>query len=101
MEWIDKDGFKEQLRILNEVCAQWKDIGALLGFSGAEMKEIERNCPRDIKECCREILTSWIEHGRGHESYPATWEGLHKLLEDIECSTLAKLLKEALTILMS
>ena len=76
-------------------------MGSLLGFKQAEMKEIERNYPRDCKECCREILTSWVEQGHGQDQYPFTWDGLYQLLKDIECSAFAKRLKEAQAILQS
>ena len=76
-------------------------MGSLLGFKQAEMKEIERNYPRDCKECCREILISWVEQSRGQDQYPFTWNGLYQLLEDLEHSALARRLKEAQAILQS
>ena len=76
-------------------------MASLLGFKQEEMKEIERNNSRDCKECCRGILTSWVEQGRGQDQYSFTWDGIYQLLEDLECSAAARTLKEAQTILQS
>ena len=101
LKWTDSKGFKGELRILNKVCSKWKDVASLLGFKHEEMKEIERNNFSDCKECCREILTSWVEQGRGQDQYSFTWDGIYQLLEDLECSATARRLKEAQTILQS
>ena len=101
IKWTDIKGFKGKLRILDKVCSKWRDVGSLLGFKQAEMEEIERNYPRDCKECCRKILASWVEQGRGQDQYPFTWDGIHELLEDLECSSAARRLKEAQAILQS
>ena len=38
----------------------------------------------------------WLE-GRAREEYPATWDGLHCLLQDAEYSEVARELKTALS----
>ena len=40
------------------------------------------------------MLSHWL--GNPPDSYPATWEGLDKLLKDSELSEVAKELKEAI-----
>ena len=58
-------------------------MAALLGV-GESIQEVEANYHKSCKECCRTILTSWAKSGCGHDRYPFTWDGLYKLLIDLE-----------------
>ena len=50
----------------------------------------------DIRECTDEVLQFWLESPLNtNGDYPVSWEGLYKLLTDLELSEVANELKQA------
>ena len=85
----------EKIKIVESVAPQWKELGDLLDFDpeGRTLELIEaNNQQKGPVACCREMLVTWLK-GKGRE---ATWEVLIELLEDIDQSELAKMVKTAL-----
>ena len=39
---------------------RWYDLGLQLGVDDAELKVIERNNPRDLEACRREMFRTWL-----------------------------------------
>ena len=51
----------------------------------------------DVDMCCRDVLVDWLQDNQDNQGgYPATWEGVVQLLEVMNLSAAAKLLKSAL-----
>ena len=46
------------------------------------------------ERCFELVMQDWLD-GRGRDEYPNTWEGLYKMLTDIQCSQVAEELKTA------
>ena len=54
---------------------------------------IQKNRRGEVKECCRDVFHDWLEQ-EGGGNYPVTRQGLCELLEDLECSALAKQIQQ-------
>ncbi len=93
LEWTDKDGQPQILRVRDEMNANWDVAGDLLGLTPARLQIIDSQ-HRDVRQCCRDVLIDWIKYGSPY--YPPTWDGLIKLLIDLELSSIADTLKLAL-----
>lgn len=72
------------MEILSEICNEWKVIGDLIGLSPSTMEAIETKRPSDPEECCRAVFIEWMKSN--NLNYPATWEALIKVLEDMKIS---------------
>ena len=48
----------------------------------------------DVGMCCRDVLVDWLHENQG--GYQTTWEGVVQLLEDMDLSAAAQLVKKAL-----
>ncbi len=73
---------------------KWDDAGDLLELTPARLRGIENHRQGDVRQCCREVLVDWIKNGSPR--YPPTWDGLIKLLINLELSSIADTLKLAL-----
>ncbi len=94
LKWTDKDGQNHTLGIRDELSSHWHDIGQLLDISMNILDGFSLQRSGDVRQCCRDVLYDWIQNGSSH--YPATWEGLLKLLQDMQLSSLASSLELAL-----
>ncbi len=89
LKWMDAEGKKQKLRIIDEVSPKWRDASSLLGLTPAHTQRIEMNYSR-VEDRCQEVFHVWLSNEEEATSYPSTWEGLIELLEDMELSALAK-----------
>ncbi len=89
LKWMDAEGKKQKLRIIDEVSPKWREASSLLGLTPAHTQRIEMNYPR-VEDRCHEVFHVWLSNEEEDTSYPSTWEGLIELLEDMELSALAK-----------
>ena len=94
IEWINEKGVKKQLRVKQAIWHLWEEIGLHLGIQMGDLKAWETIHMKDPRKCINEVLHCWLESPS--ETYPASWEGLYKLLEDIELKEVAIELKQAL-----
>ena len=78
---------------MSKICAKWRTFGNIIEIESGVLDAIKnRNLADDVK-CCNEVLEIWLQQGRG--SYPLNWNGLCKLLVDLEFSAAAVELQEA------
>ncbi len=98
LEWTDKDGQPQTLRVRDEMSVKWHDAGVLLGLTPARLQGIGIQRQRDVRQCCGDVLIDWIKDGSPY--YPPTWKGLIKLLINLELSSIADTLKLAMFILI-
>ena len=94
LEWTDKDGQSQTLRVRDEISAKWQDVGDLLELTPDRLQGIGSQRQGDVRQCCREVLIDWIKDGSPY--YPPTWEGLLELLVHLKLSSTADTLKLAL-----
>ena len=94
LTWMDSDGQKHSLRLRNEMSSRWRDVGDLLEVESSHMEGMDAHRRGDMRLCCRDVFVDWLQ--MEEPSYPANWEGLLLLLEDLELNKMAKKLKIAL-----
>lgn len=94
--WRDGHGKDQRLEILKTVSARWRDVGVLLGQKLSELDGYQRMENNDIGGCCTRVFSHWIDDNGHSPKYPLSWEGLERLLRDIEHGGAADNLKNAL-----
>ena len=93
LRWTDK-GQAWILKIREKISPRWEEVGDLLGLTTERLKGIHMQRLGDVGMCCRDVLVDWLHENQG--GYPATWEGVVQLLEDMDLSAAAQQLKNAL-----
>ncbi len=93
---VKTDGKIEKFRLLEEICNRWEDMGNLIGLGPGRLESIETTRMKDPKKCCSDVFGDWINQGKGEGEYEPTWEGLVALLRDVQLSSAADQLEEAL-----
>ncbi len=85
LEWTDKDGRSQTLRLRDDISCHWREVGDLLELGSSRIEGIAIGRHEDVRQCCRDVLQDWLR--KGSPDYPATWEGMLKLLEHIQISS--------------
>ena len=93
MRWKDRS-HERKLEIIDTVSSQWRKIGQLIGLSMSQLDNYRQTESNNVVRCSR-VFDSWINNN-GHLNYPLSWEGLEKLLHDIEHARTADKLRKAL-----
>ena len=91
----------KELRIINDLEANWERIGETLGFRPPEINTIRRlGSGRTPEQCLEEVFSKWMENVDKMPSckrYPCNWKGVYNLLMDSNHSVLASSLNSAVT----
>ena len=93
LRWTDK-GQVQIIKIREKISPRWEEAGDLLGLTVERLKGIDMHRRGDVGMCCRDVLVDWLHENQG--DYPATWEGVVQVLEDMDLSAAALQLKKAL-----
>ena len=64
-----------------EYADKWRYLGVLLDFRPAELNIIFSNFRNDTEECCRNLLSRWLEKCEN-----ATWDHLLRAIDDLSLS---------------
>ena len=92
---------KRELRILDNLSADWEDIGENLGFSPPDINAIRHSgAGKTPMQCLREVIAKWMRDADNmpySKRYPCNWTGLYNLLMDSKHGTTANDLKAAIT----
>ena len=94
LKWMDEEGQEQQFRLIKKVSARWYEFGLLLGADFNELDSWESQYRGDADMCWIRVIDNWLTRG-GSRDYPATWEGLYSLLDDLEFGSVAVKLKKA------
>lgn len=81
----------EQIELFEQLTPHWEEIARRVGLNAATIGVI-RDLGRPDK-CLTEVLARWQANT---ESYPATWKGVYRLLNDSKRGNLAKKLQAAI-----
>ena len=77
---------KKELRILDDLSADWECIGEILGFRPPEINAIRHaGAGKTPIQCLREVISKWIQNADNMPSskqYPCNWNGLYNMLMD-------------------
>ena len=97
IKWKNDMGKMDNLQIYNRLCSDWEDIADILGMeevrNSLKLKPIYKNSH------IREVFTNWMEDKANIDKrsyYSCTWNGLCKLLDDIQHSSIRIDLEKAL-----
>ena len=93
LRWTDK-GQTRILKVREKISPRWEEAGDLLGLTSECLKGIDIHRRGDVGMSCRDVLVYWLHENLS--GYPATWEGVVQLLEDMDLSAAAQQLKNAL-----
>ncbi len=94
LTWTNKDGQTETLRLRDGMISRWHDVGHLVDISASRLEGIFIHRLGDVRLCCQDVLQEWISHRSS--DYPATWEGLLKILRNLDLNSCADSLERAL-----
>ena len=89
LKWVNEHGQTQRLRILEDVCTEWRNIGTLIGLTSGRLNIIEEDRRSKPEDCCREVFDDWLKQG-DQGSYPTTWDSMCTLLEDLNFIKTAK-----------
>ena len=82
----------DEYRAINSLQHRWKAIAYRLGFEYPKVTSIE-NEGKDDEECLVKVMHMWINKEHSLIEYEPSWEGLYKLLVDLEQGTQASTLR--------
>ena len=94
LKWKDVDGLEHTFSLIDKVGAEWQKIGVMLGITTNKLIGWDRQHRGDVTLCWGELVGHWKKSG-GTNNYPHTWDGLYKLLRDIQYSQVAEDMKKA------
>ena len=80
---------EKEFRLIQNIQHKWYHIGTLLGVP---MNTIDSH--KTNEEKCQDVLKKWME--KDSSEYPLKWDGLIKVLQDVQMGVVAQELKEAL-----
>ena len=99
LKYVDK-GEKKRVRIIDEASHKWKDIASLICSDANKVRVLEQEYRGDPKECLRQtFLENFID--KKPQKYSQDWDGLIELLDDVDLETLAKKVKDTLSLYSS
>ena len=99
LKYMDK-GKRQKIRIVSEASHKWKTIASLICDDANKTTVLEQKYSNDPEECLRQIL---IENfiNKKPKKYTQDWNGLIELLDDVDLETLAKKVKDAVSVCAS
>ena len=92
IKWRDKSG--EEQSLINRVCSKWESFGCRLEIPQIMLDIWREECLYNLPRCWLKVMEYWLTGGETPD-YPATWDGLYKLLEDVEFDDVAWQLRNA------
>lgn len=95
IKYNDETGEIQKLRVIDEACHKWMDLGLLLHVSFTVLENLAQKYNRDPCDCLREVFFEHFIENKS-ERYSQDWNGLIELLEDANLSLLAHKTKSAL-----
>lgn len=96
IKWRDQHGHERTFRLVDKVSSKWRAFGSRVSLEPDQLEAWETRFQRDSTRCWCMIMQHWLNRGGTHD-YPKTWDGLYKMLRDVQCSEVANELKEAVT----
>ena len=104
IKWMDKDGKVQKFCLVDKVTSRWESFGYLLDIPQDKLDSWKVECLGDLAKCWIKVMNYWLVNSQildnpgDKPEYPATWEGLYEMLEDVEYAEVAKELREAVTL---
>ena len=90
-----KEGDREEkFELVSLVSGSWKKIGILIDLTFDVLENYEKEKRSNPVRCWERVMQDWLD-GQGSSSYPITWNGLYKLLRNINKGKVAQDLEKA------
>ncbi len=97
LEWKDEElGHMKSFRLVDEVSHRWNDFGIYLGYNAGWLQSCKTQHLGDSKLIWKEVMQCWLTDDGTHK-YPATWEGLYSLLDDLQLGQISAQLRKAVS----
>lgn len=87
----------KKVNIISEASYKWKDIASLICNVPNKIGALEQKHRGDPNECLRQTLIDDFLNKKP-QGYSQDWSGLIELLDDVDLETLAKRVKDALSL---
>ena len=118
LKWADEQEQEQEFRLVENVSAKWRKFGTYLGLKSNQLDAWDRQYRGDANECwnkvcvcvcvcvtpflmlhhefnmCIQVMDDWLTRG-GSCGYPATWEGLYSLLNDLGFRNISRNMQRA------
>ena len=91
IKWHE-EGRQCEFRLVDRVSAKWRNFGLLLDLKPNVLDGWNKQFLADSGDCWVRVMQHWMDGGS--KVYPATWQGLYGLVEDVGYPAVAKELKE-------
>ena len=91
LEWKDGQGRVKTFSLVYKVSSKWQEFCTRLGQDPKHLTKKHRG--NGIK-IWKEVMDEWLSDG-GTQDYPATWEGLCLLLDNMNLSSVTTELRHA------
>ena len=95
IKWRDERGHTHNFHLVTRACDKWERTGMMLGYKIDELQRIKSDLGGKNELCWCSLMEKWLLR-KVVSSYPASWEGLCRLMEESEISvTTLQLLRKA------
>jgi hypothetical protein len=100
IKWRDLNGRVRKYSLISQVSSKWEPFGYRLSIPPNVLEGWREEYMANAARCWGKVMQFWLseyqqECSDEEAEYPATWEGLYEMLEDVEFAEVAKQLKEA------
>lgn len=95
-KYIDLEGQKQDFRLIQDIQADCKTLGKILGVEHGTLERLNEKHRGDLQDICNDVLHIWIVQDLGY--YRVTWGGLLEALRDAELQGIAKDLEKAMNL---
>ena len=88
-----KGGKKHRFSLKEKTSHKWRDIGLQIHLKKAQLDGFSTSAQGNNDLCWESVMDRWLSNAP--KEYPADWEGLYELLEDMMLGEVAQQLREA------
>lgn len=96
IKWKDDNGQPKKFNLIQRVSSKWESFGFRLEIPDDVLVGLREQCLANSAKCWTKIMQYWLSGGSTND-YPATWEGLYVLLEDVDLAEVARETKQAVS----
>ena len=93
IKWTTPQGETRRFRLIERVSSKWRKFGGRISLHPNVM-DGWRQCGETAESCWEKTMQLWLD-GQGNKEYPASWESLYEMLEDVQLGGVVPDLKEA------
>ena len=97
IKWENKSGGMNTLRLYALLASVWEKVSDLMNLDISTTTTIATKYNGDPEKCIRDVIGRWMnDQEKLSANYKCTWNGICRLLKDLQLSSASSQLKEAL-----